>query len=449
MRNLIITVVTLAIFGITANGISLAQNAAENPFENKNYEKIEFKKLKKAKAEEFQAKAVETTVGLGPVLDEPYLLKDKSIDENHYAVVELRQPGQTKDDADEKIYAYILKDSPVMEMYRNYGTGERLKRTWEKDSGVQVWGTIYHIGGERFPVAMVIEKIQATQKMPKGNLRYSITVSQFENKAGWHGHWDVGDGFTEIMTDALQDCGWFIVLGDKEMRQEAMNEQDFAASGRVTQGKKTPKTGRMTPAQLLVKGAITHVQDSTTGGSGGINIKGINLGGAKDTAEINITIYLVNSETGQVKASANVIGKSDRKAGRLGYYGSKLGGLTGGGSGFKKDNVGKACEDAVAQAVDFLIQQLEKIPWEGTVLLVKPEEIVINRGSREGVHTGQRFTVGKVEELVDQDTGEVLDSEMTKVGTIEITTVKEKVAYGKPLEGADKIEKGMTVLFEK
>ena len=29
--------------------------------------------------------------------------------------------------------------------------------------------------------------------------------------------------------------------------------------------------GQMTPAQLLVKGAITHVQDSTAGGHGGVN----------------------------------------------------------------------------------------------------------------------------------------------------------------------------------
>ena len=38
----------------------------------------------------------------------------------------------------------------------------------------------------------------------EGNLRYSITVTKFANEAGWSGRWDVGDGFTTIMTDALQ-----------------------------------------------------------------------------------------------------------------------------------------------------------------------------------------------------------------------------------------------------
>ena len=102
----------------------------------------------------------------------------------------------------------------------------------------------------------------------QGNLRYSITVSKFPNESGWSGQWDVGDGFTTILTDALQQSQKFIVLGDSEMRKEAMGEQDLAASGRMAGGKKAPQIGRMTPAQLLVKGAITHVQETKGGGGG-------------------------------------------------------------------------------------------------------------------------------------------------------------------------------------
>jgi curli biogenesis system outer membrane secretion channel CsgG len=213
----------------------------------------------------------------------------------------------------------------------------------------------------------------------KGNLRYSITVSSFENQANWSGRWSVGDGFTSILTDALQQSGWFIVLGDKEMRGEAMAEQDFAASGRVAGGKKAPQTGRMTPAQLLVKGEITHVQSSTTGGKGGFSFKGISLGGNKDSAEVNITLYVVDSETGQVKASTKLVGTSARKGLAVGYHGSGLGGLTGNMEGFKKDNVGKACEDAVAQGIEFLVQQLENIPWEGSIMMAKNDKVIMHQ----------------------------------------------------------------------
>ena len=277
----------------------------------------------------------------------------------------------------------------------------------------------------------------------EGNLRYSITVSKFPNEAGWSGQWDIGDGFTTIMTDALQQNGKFIVLGDSEMRQEAMAEQDLAASGRMAGGNKAPQVGRMTPAQLLVRGSITHVQDDTTGGSGGLSFKGISLGGSKGKAEVNITIYLVDSETGQVKASQKVVGVAGRRGLGVGYSGSALGGLGGNLEGFKKDNVGKACEDAVVQCVEFLEKQLESIPWEGSIMLAKEDKLVINRGTREGVAVGQKFQVGSTEELVDEDTGEVLDVEIKTLGTTEVTEAKEKIAYCTPLAGA---EKGMSVM---
>ncbi|MDD4118457.1 MAG: CsgG/HfaB family protein [Kiritimatiellae bacterium] len=276
----------------------------------------------------------------------------------------------------------------------------------------------------------------------QGNLRYSITVSKFPNEAGWSGQWDIGDGFTTILTDALQQSGKFIVLGDSEMRKEAMAEQDFAASGRVAGGQKAPKVGRMTPAQLLVRGSITHVQDETSGGRGGISFKGISLGGSGGKAEVNITIYLVDSETGQVKASKKVVGQAGRRGLGVGYHGSALGGLGGDLEGFRKDNVGKACEDAVVEAVEFLSQQLESIAWEGSVMLANESRLVINRGTREGVAPGMAFQVGSIEELVDPDTGEVLDVELTTVGTVTVTEAKEKIAYCTPLAGA---AKGMSV----
>lgn len=282
-----------------------------------------------------------------------------------------------------------------------------------------------------------------------GNLRYTISVSKFANEAGWSGKWNVGDGFTTIMTDALQQSGHFIVLGDAEMRGEAMAEQDLATDGRTAGGKKAPKTGRMTPAQLLVRGSVTHVQEDTGGGSGGIGFKGIKLGGSKAKAEVNITVYLVDSATGQVKASQKVVGESSKKGLGVGYSGSALGGLTGDMAGFKNDNVGKACENAVAQSIEFLIKQLENVPWQGNVMLAKGDKVIINRGTREGVKDGDKFSVGTSEELVDDDTGEVLDTEFAKVGVIEVTEAKEKIATCKAVEGGDEMEKGMTVVPAK
>ena len=276
---------------------------------------------------------------------------------------------------------------------------------------------------------------------PAGNLRYSITVTKFQNEAGWNGKWDVGNGFTTALTDILYQSGWFIVLGDSEMRGAAMAEQDFGASGRTAKGKKTAKKGRMTPAQLLVRGSITNVQDTGSEG-GGLSAFGLSIGGKNGHSEMDITIYLVDSETGQVKASKKVTGKSSDKGFSIG---GSLGGLGANFGAKKKDNVQKAAENAIGQAVEFLVQQLEDIAWEGSIILVKGEKIIINRGSREGVEVGTKFKVGSVEELVDEDTGEVLDSEMTQVGTIVVNKVKEKIAYCSAETGKAAILKGMTI----
>ena len=99
----------------------------------------------------------------------------------------------------------------------------------------------------------------------------------------------------------------------------------------------------------------------------------------------------------------------------------------------------------MAQAVEFLIKQLDKIPWEGSVVSANKGKIIINRGSREGVAVDQSFIVGKLEVITDPDSGEVLDSSVTKVATIKATTVKEKISICEDVSNGDKIEKGMSV----
>lgn len=277
-----------------------------------------------------------------------------------------------------------------------------------------------------------------------GNLRYSIMVAKFENRSNWSGQWNLSDTFGAVLTDSLQQTGKFIVIAEKDMRSEAMAEQDLGESGRTAGGKKAAVKGQMTPAQLLVKGEITHFQASTTGGGGGLSIGGFRIGGSGDTAEINAVIYVVDSTTGQVVASKKVVGQASRTGLDVGFsdrnWGVDLG-------GFKKTNVGKAVEKAIDEAVAFISAQLERIPWEGTVVMVKDGMVYINRGAREGVAPGQSFVIGSAQQLRDPDTGELLDTSVEKAGTIVIESVKEKISIGRPVEDAGKIQKGMTVML--
>lgn len=291
--------------------------------------------------------------------------------------------------------------------------------------------------------SVLLGAMPANAEEPTGGLRYTVTVNKFENRSGWGGQWSIGDAWDTVLTDMLNQTGKFIVLGETDMRMAAMDEQDFAASGSTVQGKKTPVTGQMTPAQLLVKGAITHVQGKTSGAGGGFSIKGIRIGGGGGKGEVNATIYIVDSTTGQVLASSSVVGTHKRKAMDVGYASGSWGASFGGES---NDNVGLAVEDACAAAVAFMLEQLPSFPWTGSVVLVKGDKVYINRGTREGVAIGQIFTVGDVELLRDPDTGEVLDEIMTEVASLEVTTVKEKLSIADVRSGSVAgISKGMTV----
>ena len=273
-----------------------------------------------------------------------------------------------------------------------------------------------------------------------GGLRFSIGVTKFENHANYNGQFALADTWSSMLTDSLQQTGHFIVLGEADMRDAAMKEQDFAKSGRVAGGDKAPATGFMTPAQLLIKGEITNFQ-TTSGQHGGVAFGGIRVGGGGDEAEINAVVYVVDSTTGQVVASKKVLGKVKSSGLSVGFTDRNWSGDMG---GFKKTNVGTAMEHAIDDAVAFIVTQIPNLHWSGNVILVKGQQVYVNRGTHEGVAVGQTFKVGTSEVLRDPATGETLDVAFTEKGRIRVDSVKEKIAICTVTAG-DGLAPGMSV----
>ena len=266
----------------------------------------------------------------------------------------------------------------------------------------------------------------------QGGLRYTIQVTKFENKAGWSGRWDLGDAWGAVLTDKLQQSGKYIVIAEQDMRNAAMSEQDFAASGRTAGGKKAPKTGQVTPAQLMVKGVITAFDEGTSGKGGGVGYKGFRVGAKGGKSMISGTVYVVDTTTATVVASHNFEATVKSKGLK---FGMNKHGFSGDIGGFKKTPAGKVMNEAIDDIIPFLDSQLESIKWSATVVMSKADRIIINRGTREGVSTGMVLRFGEVEEIRDPDTGELLDSDFTEQGAVEVTKVKEKVAYCRKLRG--------------
>jgi curli biogenesis system outer membrane secretion channel CsgG len=291
------------------------------------------------------------------------------------------------------------------------------------------------------PASVRADTPAAPADAASGGLRFSIEVAKFENHSNYSGsQFSLSDTWGAVLTDSLQRSGHFIVLGEADMRQAAMTEQDFAASGRVAGGDKAPAKGFMTPAQLLVKGEITNFQ-TTSGQHGGIGFGGLSIGVGGDTAEINAVIYVVDSTTGQVVATKKVIGKAKSSGMSVGFtdrdWSSNMG-------GFKKTNVGTAMEQAIDDAVAFIVTQIPSLHWSGDVILVKLPQVYINRGTREGVAPGMVFKVGTSEVLRDPATGETLDVAFTEKGQIKADIVKEKISICSVVSG-DGLANGMAV----
>ena len=264
-------------------------------------------------------------------------------------------------------------------------------------------------------------QVYAAPQAGTGGLRYTVAVSSFENRSNVDGLINLGDAWGAVLTDALNQTGRFNVLGEKDMRFDSMQEG-----------------GQKTPAQILIKGVVTHAQNTNNSG-GGFGLGGFVFGGSSSSAEMNITMYMVDTESGRVIASKNVVGKSNSGGVLVGTSGAVFG-------THSKDNMGKAMEHAIAQGVNWMVEQLPKIKWTGNVVLAKDGQVYVNRGTREGVSVGQEFIIGSTDVLKDPVTGEILDEVMKESARVRVVTVKEKISICEFVFG-NEAQTGMKVLL--
>ena len=239
---------------------------------------------------------------------------------------------------------------------------------------------------------------------------------------GWQ-RTSVLESVFDQLSDALVQSGSVIVLTRADL-DVVLAEQDLANSDRFAKSN-AAKTGKVVPAQILVKGKIADFEENTSTGGQGITIKGISLGANKSSASIGIIVQLIDSTTGQILDSKRVDGESRAGGLSIGYSGS----FDISSSNFKKSSVGKAVQMAIDQAVNYLATKLADLPWQGKVVTVKEDTVFINAGTNTGISESDAFEVYREgEALVDPDTGMNLGSDRTRIGDIKVIEVNEKFA---------------------
>ena len=274
-------------------------------------------------------------------------------------------------------------------------------------------------------------------------LKQAIGCKQFENQAGWSGAWELGDNLAIMLESALFDSGRFVIV-EREKLTDVIAEQDLAASGRAA-ASKVAQTGKIRSARYIGTGAVTAVDESQSGGGGGISFGGVRLGGGKSQAQITVIVKLIDTTTGEIVAKQSITGKAGNTSLNVGL---SVGGVNTDLGGFKKTPIGQAAQDCINQAAAFIAKSMEQFPFEGAIIKVGANgQAIINRGSEFGMEVGQELIMTtEGETLTDPDTGAILGKEDGEViGKLKVAKVAEKMSYADITEGEKNPASGTVV----
>ena len=168
------------------------------------------------------------------------------------------------------------------------------------------------------------------------------------NPAAW---WRGGVGWelSGMLSNELSSTGDFKVV-ERQKIQNVLEEQNFAASGRVRAGT-GPRIGKVTGAQYLITGTVTSYEENTASTGGGFSFKGIRLGGKKSEAYLAVDLRVINTETSDVEFSRTIEGRTSGGGVSVGLY---RGGFGGDLAHEQNTPAGKAIRAALVEATDYL-----------------------------------------------------------------------------------------------
>jgi curli biogenesis system outer membrane secretion channel CsgG len=272
---------------------------------------------------------------------------------------------------------------------------------------------------------------------PSG-LRKTVAVESFGGSEVFGGQ-VASDGPPALLTEILMEDRRFVVV-ERAALSGLQSEQQLGQGGSTT-SETAPSSGRMIGASYLIRGAVTAYNPSA--GGGGLRLggmpggSGLGLGAGLQSRKstVKISLRLIDAATGQVVATSNAEGTASSRDMDAGVV-DLNNGATLGLNTLKSTSMGKALEDAIRKALAGLTLDTKKTPWTGLVVDVRGETIILNAGADQNVGEGMVFGVyRKGETLTDPGTGEVLDVDIQRLGSVQVESVREKVSIARMVEG--------------
>ena len=264
--------------------------------------------------------------------------------------------------------------------------------------------------------------------------RKRIAVAKFDAIGSFvakYGTADIGGGLSAQLATALTDTGRFVVLERAELTS-VLREQEMSLQ-KVIGGDTAVRAGQVLGAQLLIRGAVTEFEQNAGGGGVRLGVgSGLFGGGVSESKAhgiVGMDVRLIDTTSGQVLLSRRAQAKTSTTKVAADASASVLN-LT--ADSFKSTVLGEATRKAIEQAVAFIVETMDKVPWTGRVVEATENDLYLNAGSGAGIREGDVLRVSAViREMTDPATGTVLKVIEQALGDVEVVTVEDGVSLAK------------------
>ena len=205
----------------------------------------------------------------------------------------------------------------------------------------------------------------------------------------------LGKQVTDLLSKALSKSGKFLVFERPDLGRI---QQEAALTG---------ESLNLVGVNNLLIGSLTEFGRRTTGESGFLS------GSKKQTAVAKMDLRLVDAKTAQVVKGFSGSGEASIENVNVLGFGSR--------ADYDGTLNDRAVAIAVDDAVNELIQIVERTPWQSDILSIEDDAIYMSGGSAQGVQEGMEFDVlvrGK--KVKSKQSGFMIQLPGKKVATVKV-----------------------------
>lgn len=268
--------------------------------------------------------------------------------------------------------------------------------------------------------------------LPKQGPRGRVAVSQFgttDRFASVYGGWNIGGGLAAQLVTLLIDTGRVVVV-ERAILSKVLMEQELGQAQLSSPFTQTP-AGQLLGVDYLIVGEVTEFEERQIGAGGGVSISktfGPKVSGEFVAAHVGIDLRVIDTRTGEILHSHRAQGRAWERATsvKIDYKFVEFGGDL-----FYKTPLGKATRHAISDALQFILEVVEKrteeFSWMARVIEVEGNTLYFDAGKKADIQIGDQFRVSSVQKvLTDPETNEILGLVERELGLAEAVQVELK-----------------------